>query len=100
MSKREEISQRYSSQKQDSIVYRDSIWYRVKGDTVYVSQVRYTDRWKVDTLRQMDTIRVEREKEIKNEKIERKTDWKKTIVAAIVLSMLPIVVRIVKRIRK
>lgn len=67
---------------------------------MYVSQVRYTDRWKVDTLRQMDTIRVERKKEIKNEKIERKTDWKKTIVAAIVLSMLPIVVRIVKRIRK
>lgn len=67
---------------------------------MYVSQVRYTDRWKVDTLRQMDTIRVEREKEIKNEKIERKADWKKTIVAAIVLSMLPIVVRIVKRIRK
>ena len=67
---------------------------------MYVSQVRYTDRWKVDTLRQMDTIRVEREKEIKNEKIERKTDWKKTIVAAIVLSMLPIVVRIVKRIKK
>ena len=51
---------------------RDSVFVKEKGDTVYkyVERVRYRDRYKVDTLIKVkvDSVAVERIKEVKAEK--------------------------------
>lgn len=58
----------------DSIHLRDSIYIRewVKGDTVYVDRFRdrylYRDRWRDSILVKVDSVAVERTKEVKVEK--------------------------------
>ena len=51
---------------------RDSVFIKEKGDTVYkyVERIRYRDRYKVDTLVKVkvDSVTVERTKEVKVEK--------------------------------
>ena len=58
----------------DSIYRRDSVWVReyVKGDTIYLEKYRdrilYRDRWRDSIVVRVDSVAVERVKEVKVEK--------------------------------
>ena len=58
----------------DSIYRRDSVWVReyVKGDTIYLEKYRdrilYRDRWRDSIVVRVDSVAVERIKEVKVEK--------------------------------
>lgn len=58
----------------DSIYRRDSVWVReyVKGDTIYLEKYRdrlvYRDRWRDSIAVRVDSVAVERIKEVKVEK--------------------------------
>lgn len=88
----------------DSIVYRDSIYYQIKNDTVLLTQKVYCDRWMKDTVRMFDTVRIEDVKTIVKRETVRKTDWRKTIVYSVIgtalLGLMMAVLITIKRIRR
>ena len=57
----------------DSIVVRDTIIYKVSGDTIRIEQVKWRERLVRDTVRISDTVRVENIREIEKEK--KVIDW-------------------------
>ena len=57
----------------DSIVVRDTLIYKVSGDTIRVEQVKWRERFVRDTVRISDTVRVSEIKEIEKEK--KVIDW-------------------------
>jgi hypothetical protein len=57
----------------DSIVVRDTLIYKVSGDTIRIEQIKWRDRFVRDTVRISDTVRVSEIKEIKKEK--KVIDW-------------------------
>lgn len=52
---------------------RDTIIYKVSGDTVIIEQVKWRERFVRDTVRISDTVRVENIREIEKEK--KVIDW-------------------------
>lgn len=52
---------------------RDTIRYKVSGDTVIIEQVKWRERFVRDTVRISDTVRVENIREIEKEK--KVIDW-------------------------
>lgn len=57
----------------DSIVVRDTVVYTVSGDTIRIEQVKWRERFVIDTVRISDTVRVENIREIEKEK--KVIDW-------------------------
>jgi hypothetical protein len=54
-------------------VVRDTLIYKVSGDTIRIEQIKWRDRFVRDTVRISDTVRVSEIKEIEKEK--KVIDW-------------------------
>lgn len=57
----------------DSIVVRDTLIYKVSGDTIRIERIKWRDRFVRDTVIVSDTVRVSEIKEIEKEK--KVIDW-------------------------
>lgn len=57
----------------DSIVVRDTLIYKVSGDTIRIERIKWRDRIVKDTFVISDTVRVETIQEIEKEK--KVIDW-------------------------
>lgn len=86
----------------DTIIYRDSIIYREKGDTIEIREIRYRDIIRMDTLVRVDTLQVEKIRTKKDIKIEKKISWKRTLLYALIGTVLISVIgkKIIKRIKR
>lgn len=76
----------------DSVFFRDSVFFKQKDDTVFLTRKIYSDKFHNDTIREIDTVRIDKENTVIKKEIIKKTDWKKSITIAIVISICLIVI--------
>nr|DAQ05549.1 MAG TPA: hypothetical protein [Caudoviricetes sp.] len=81
----------------DSLVYRDTVIYSFRSDTVFVERTRYRDRYTRDTVRLSDTVQVSEIKEI--EKVKRATDWRGLICIFGFVALSLLIIRVLMKCR-
>lgn len=81
----------------DSLVYRDTVIYSFRSDTVFIERTRYRDRYTRDTVRLTDTVQVSEIKEI--EKVKRATDWRGLIWISGFVALSLLIIRVLIKCR-
>ena len=95
---KEEVHARHSEViRVDSLVYRDSVIYSLRNDTVLIERVKYRDRFRLDTVRLCDTVKVSEIKKV--EKVKRVTDWQSVIWFCGFVALISLIIRIIRKCR-
>lgn len=72
----------------DSLVVRDTVRLSQRGDTVFVEEIRWRERYRADTLRVHDTIREVSLERVETVKTERVRSWREVVIVSAVLALV------------